>query len=293
MDYKLKIFKVVAQTQSFSLAAKQLHISQPAVSKCIKNLEEMYGKAFFERNANSIYLTKEGVLFREYAERIIQLYEELEEEFLGEKIFSNEVSIGASTTIANYILPKLLIAIQKNYPELKINLVVGNTFDIQQAVLKKEINLGIVEGDNHNTRLQYSKFLEDELVLVSKYNQEDADTISLTGFINLPIVGREVGSGTREVIENALQKHNLSISEYHAVLGSTESIKNYLLNSNVFSILSIHSVEQELKSGQIRIIDVDELEIKRWLFFITRQGYQSKLTTKIQNLLSNTYNQKE
>jgi DNA-binding transcriptional LysR family regulator len=293
MDYKLKIFKAVAQTESFSLAAKLLHISQPAVSKCVKNLEEKYGKAFFERNPNSINLTKEGELLQEYAERIIQLYEELEDEFLDGKIFSNEIRIGASTTIANYILPKLLITIQKNYPSLKINLMIGNTFDIQQAVLKKEINLGLVEGDNHNTRLQYSKFIEDELVLVSKYDQEDAETVSLTNLIKLPIVGREVGSGTREVIENALEKHNLIISEYHAVLGSTESIKNYLLNSNVFSILSIHSVEQELKSHQFRIIDVDDLEIKRSFFFITRQGYQSKLTTKIKNLLSNTYNQKE
>lgn len=292
MDYKLKIFKTVAKTQSFSLAAKLLHISQPAVSKCIKNLEEMYGKAFFERNVNSINLTKDGQLFLEYVEKIIQLYEELSDEFLDVKIFSNEINIGASSTIANYILPKLLISIQKNYPELKINLIVGNTFEIQQAVLKKEINLGIVEGDNHNNRLQYSKFIEDELVLISKYNQEEMSTISLNELKNLKIVGRELGSGTREVIENALKKHNFNISEYHTILGSTESIKNYLLNSNTFSILSIHSVEQELKTRQFRIIDVDELEIKRSLYFITRQGFQSKLTFKIQNLIINSYNQK-
>lgn len=293
MDYKLKIFKAVALTQSFSRAAKQLYISQPAVSKCIQGLEEKYGKAFFDRKSNSIELTDEGRLFLEYAEKILQLYEEVDNEFAGHNLLSNEIKIGASTTIANYVLPKLLGEIQKTHPEIKVDLTIGNTFDIQQAVLKKELNLGIVEGENRNTRLHYSKFIKDELVLVSKYNQEEIETISIKELSGLPIVNRELGSGTREVIENALSEKDVLLSEFHAVLGSTESIKNYILYADAFAFLSVHSIEQELREQLMRIIDIEDLEIPRWFFFITRQGFQSKLNTKIQKLLIQTYNKTE
>lgn len=292
MDYKLKTFSVVAQTQSFSRASKILNVSQPAVSKSIKGLEEKYGRAFFERKANAIELTEEGKIFNAYADRILQLYKELEDEFSDGTILSNEIKIGASTTIANYILPQLLGSIQKNHPELKIDLVIGNTLEIQQAVLRKEINLGFVEGGNHNTRLQYGRFVQDELVLVSKYNRNDVEEITLSDLVKLPIIGRELGSGTREVIENALQKHKVRIAQYHTVLGSTESIKNYLLNSQAYAFLSVHSIEQELGGLKLSIIDVNGLEINRWFYSITRQGFQSRLTTKVKNLLTATYNQR-
>lgn len=293
MDYKLKTFKVVAQTQSFSKAAKVLNVSQPAVSKCIKHLEEKYKRAFFERKANAIELTKEGVVFLEYAEQILQLYDRLEDEYLDGNRLANEINIGASTTIANYLLPILLAAVKKDSPELKVNVTIGNTLEIQQAILKKEINLGIVEGGNHNTRLHYSKFVKDELVLVSKYNQENSKEITLNDLLKSSIVGRELGSGTREIIETTLRKQMIDIPKYDTILGSTESIKNYLLNSQSSAFLSMYSIVQELRSKQLRIIDVEELEIHRWFYWITRQGFQSKLTTKIQNLLLYGYNQKE
>ncbi len=293
MDYKLKIFKAVAQAQSFSRASKLLHISQPAVSKCIRGLEEKYGKAFFERKANSIELTDDGKLFLAYAEKILQSYAQLESEFEETKTLPNEIKIGASTTIANYVLPQLLGPIQKSNPSLKIEIIIGNTFDIQQAVLKKEINLGIVEGDHHNTRLHYTKFIKDELVLVSKYSDQSLEFISLKKLTELPLISRELGSGTREVIENALQAYNLTVTEHGLIFGSTESIKNYLLNSNTYAFLSVHSIRQELKEQALRIIDIDQLEITRWFYFITRQGFQSKQVDKIQKLLMRTYNQKE
>lgn len=289
MDNKLIIFRTVALTRSFSKAAKMLNITQPAVSKCVKNIEEKYERAFFERKANSIELTADGVLFLEYVEKIIQLYNALEDEFQEGDLLSGAIVLGASTTIANYILPKLTATIQKDYPDLKIDLIIANTLEIQQAILKKEINLGIVEGHNHNTRLHYEKFVKDELVLTSKYSQQPAETITPDDLSTMPVIAREIGSGTREVIENNLHKHQIPIPDYHSVMGSTESIKNYLLNSETCSFLSIHSIQQELKEGRLRIIDIEDLEITRWLYFIRRQGFQSKLTHKIQKLLFSTY----
>lgn len=293
MDHKLRIFKEVALNRSFSRAAKKLHISQPAVSKTIRNLEEKYERAFFERTANAIRLTEDGEVFLTYCEKIIRLYEELEDEFYEDKMFSSEIKIGASTTLANYILPRFLARIQRDYPSLKIDLKIGNTLDIQQAVLKKEIHLGIVEGDNHNTRLRYQEFIRDELVLVSKNTLSDADIISQEDFNQLPLIGREIGSGTREVIENYLHKKRVQTPDYHSILGSTESIKNYLLDTQTYAFLSIYSVERELREGRFRITDIEGWEMTRWFYFITRQGFHSKLTDKLQNLLFRAYNQKE
>lgn len=293
MDHKLRIFKEVAFAKSFSRAAKKLYISQPAVSKTIKNLEDQYGRAFFERTANSIRLTADGEVFLAYSERILRLYDQLEDEFRDEKVFSSEIKIGASTTLANYILPRLLAIIQQDYPHLKIDLMIGNTLDIQQAVLKKEIHLGIVEGDNHSTRLRYKKFIRDELVLVSKNTAEEVNEISQEDFNCLPLIGREIGSGTREVIENYVFKKGLQIQEYCSVLGSTESMKNYLLSTRTYAFLSVYSVQQELADGRLQITDIEDWEMIRWFYFITRQGFRSKLTDKFQNLLFRAHNQKE
>src|SRR5699024_4242538 len=255
---------------------KILHLSQPAVSKTIKNLEIHYGRAFFERSANSIKLTEDGHLFLAYCEKIIRLYEQVEDEFIEDGLFSDHIKLGASTTLANYILPKLIAGVQKAYPQLKVDLKIGNTLEIQEAVLKKEINLGVVEGDNHNTRLQYRKFVRDELVLASRFDAEELATISQKELERLPLIGREIGSGTREVIENHLNKEGIEIRGYHAEFGSTESIKTYLLNSSAYAFLSIHAIEQELKTRRLGIIDVEKLNMPRWFYFTTRQGFHSK-----------------
>ena len=183
--------------------------------------------------------------------------------------------------------------IQQNYPDLKADVLIGNTFDIQQAVLRKEIDLGIIEGGNHNTRLRYSKFVKDELVLVSRSGRPGPETLNLNELPQLPMVSRETGSGTREVIENAFRNKGVHLPESQTVLGSTESIKNYVLNSDALAFLSVHAIRQELRDRSMKIIDIENFEIPRWFFFISRQGYQSKFNSRIQNLLTEAYNKTE
>src|SRR5699024_7326619 len=148
MDYKLKVFKEVALTKSFTKAAQNLNLSQPAVSKTIKSLEAEYGKAFFDRKGNTISLTAAGLAFLNYTEKILQLYQQAYEEFLDEEvIFPTTLKIGASTSVANYVLPPLLAALEKKEPKLQIHLMIGNTDKIQDQLLNKELDMGIVEGN--------------------------------------------------------------------------------------------------------------------------------------------------
>ena len=294
MDHKLKIFKEVAINKSFTKAAENLFLSQPAISKTIKNLEEKYGKALFVRQGNHIDLTADGKVFLNYANKLLALYAEMEDVFSGEsQELPTQLKIGASTTIGQYVIPSIVADIQKDNSEFHFQLICGNTEDIQNQLLLEKIDFAIVEGENHNNRLHYDRFVKDELVLVTSTTKNDSlDAINLKDLLELSFVEREIGSGTREVVNIALKQMGIKSLNVIASLGSTESIKSYLRNSNHFAFLSIHSIHSELLSNELRIVEVRDLEILRWFYFVSRQGYQSKTASKIQNLFLRGYNQK-
>ncbi|MDT0678651.1 LysR substrate-binding domain-containing protein [Autumnicola musiva] len=174
-----------------------------------------------------------------------------------------------------------------------MNLICGNTGKIQELVRSGQIDFGIVEGENHDTRLHYEKFVKDELVLVTNANNKEIqDTINIEQIKHLPFVEREPGSGTQEVIKNALAKQEIHSLKITSVLGSTESIKSYLTYSSHFAFLSIHAISHQLLENQLRIIEIDGFSINRWFYFMSRQGFQSKTNQKIQNLFLEQYNQK-
>lgn len=292
MDHKLKVFKEVALNKSFTKAAENLFMSQPAVSKTIKNLEQEYGKAFFIREGNSIDLTDEGHIFFAYAEKVLGLYAAMEDEFLTEDAkLPQHVTMGASTTIGQYVIPRIAAQIARDRPDFRFQLRCGNTEEIQGMILNGQLDFGLVEGDNHNARLHYETFVRDELVLVanSQNRQVKSESIAVAQLRDLTFVEREPGSGTREVIVNALKKYNPPPLKIIADLGSTESIKTYLRYSDSFAFMSIHSIDRELLEGHLRVIEVEGLSIERWFYFVKRQGYQSKAGQKLQNLFMEGY----
>lgn len=291
MDYKIKVFKEVATNKSFTKTAEKLFISQPAVSKTIKNLEDQYGKAFFERKGNYIELTPDGELFLRYADKLIDIYNELEDVFRHDENLPNIIKLGASSTIGQYIIPKLVASIKEDYPDLKINLICGNTEEIQRLVLSGQLDFGIVEGQNHSNRLQYSKFIEDELVLVTNAkNGKYPESIKIDIIKELPFVEREIGSGTLEVIKNALRKEKIYSRSIDSTLGSTESIKSFLTYSDHYAFLSIHAITQQLMVNKLRILDIVDFKINRWFYFVAKQGYRPTFKKKFQNLLLKHYN---
>ena len=295
MDHKLKIFKEVALAQSFTKAAENLFLSQPAVSKTIKTLEEEYGKAFFVRLGNNIALTGEGRIFLGYAEKILELYEAVEDEFSSDNTrLPTSIKMGASTTIGQYVIPVIAAHLQRGHPDFRFQLRCGNTGEIQDLILKGQLDFGIVEGDNKNARLHYDTFVRDELVLVtnSENKKIKTETLNIDQLKDFTFLEREPGSGTREVIANALKKQGVHPLNIIASLGSTESIKNYLRSSDTCAFLSIHSIDRELLDDKLRVVEVNGLSIERWFYFVYRQGYQSKTIQKLQNLFVEGYNKR-
>ena len=277
IDFRLKVFCSVARNLSFTKASKELFISQPAISKHIQELEAEYKIRLFERKGTHISLTADGELLLSHAEKILGQYRQLDFEMnlLSER-HMGELRLGASTTIAQYVLPGYLASFIQKFKHIKLSLVNGNTREIEKALDEHRIDLGLVEGYSRQSHLHYTPFMKDELVLVTRTSGKlaELDEITLSELQKLPIVLREAGSGSLEVLENSLNEHHIKLSSLQIVmqLGSTESIKRFIENTDCLGIISIQAVMNELTTGKLRIIDIEDFSCERMFCFVQKQG---------------------
>lgn len=276
LDFRLKVFQSVAHNLSFTKASNELFITQPAISKHIKELESEFEVKLFNRIGNKISLTPSGKTLLLYTDRIISLHNEVKFELsqLKENLEGN-LRIGASTTIAQYVIPAALARFNKRFPEIKLSLFTGNTENIEERLLKNEIDIGIVEGKPTNTDIRYSPFLNDELlVFTSAQNISIPASVSNEDFLKLSLVLRERGSGTLEIIEKSLQHSQISPKQLNVLLflGSTEAIKSFIKTGNGVGIVSRFAIEQELSNNIFRHINTTGLQFHRQFYFISPKG---------------------
>ncbi len=297
MDFRLKVFYTVANRLSFTKAASELFITQPAISKHIQELEEEYEIKLFDRNGSKIALTHAGTVLLKHAKNIFELYREIDFDMstlINQR--SGLLRLGASTTISQYIIPPLLAKFHLKLQDVKVSLLNGNTEQIEHALVQQEIEIGIVEGQSKNKLIKYTSFLKDELVLVCNSINPlfQRDEIQLDDLKKMQFLIREQGSGTLEVIEHALKPFDIKGSDLHVEmqLGSTESIKSYLMNSDCVAFMSIHAVRKELQSGELAILDIKNLLIERFFYIITLQGKTDSLSELFIQNISNHYNLK-
>lgn len=280
-DYRLKVFHTVASRLSFTKASEELHISQPAVTKHIKEIETQVGSKLFDRKGTSIQLTRSGKILFEYAEKIRNIYRDLEFE-IGQinQQHKGKLIIGASTTVAQYILPEILAKFNSYYKDIKIELLTGNTEAVSALLKDEKVDLGIIEGESQSSYFDYRTFKADEIVLAAKSDHPLAHkTLQLKDLYGLDLIFREPGSGTLEFIQNRLKEKGINVNELNTVmqLGSSESIKNYLLHSDAMAFLSISTIVSELKNNSLAIVDIKNFSIERDFHFILPKGEQSEL----------------
>ncbi len=281
-DFRFKVFHTVAKRLSFTKAASDLFITQPAVSKHIQELEQYFKVPLFNRKGNQIQLTAQGKVLLEYTEQLLNIYRNMEFDM---NSFSNQqkglLHLGASSTISQYVIPSVLADFHKKYQEVNVRLMNGNTEQIEQALLNNDIDIGIIEGQSKNKDIKYVEYVKDEIVLVSNTQHILAKKpyLTINELKKIPLLVREAGSGTLDVITHALKPFGLNFSQLNIEmeLGSTEAIKTYLRNSECMAFLSIHSVLNELSSNSFRILDVKGLSIERYFYFIQRQGASEQL----------------
>ena len=281
-DFRLKVFITAARTLSFTRTAERLYISQPAVSRHIGELESRYRVPLFVRRGSRLELTAAGQVLLEAAGRISDDYRRLEYEMsLCANQAEGELRLGASTTIAQYLLPPALARFTARFPGVRVSVLSGNSGQIERALADREIDLGMVESVSRRQGLHYTLFRPDELVLVARPGGRFARTESVTpeALCRIPLVLREDGSGTLEVIAAALAGVGLRLSQLEVAmrLGTTEGIKSFVRNSDAMALVSVISVVDELRSGVLRIIDLEDLPLRRDFAFVHVEAEPSAL----------------
>lgn len=279
LSTKHRVFLEVASQLSFSKASQNLFISQPAVSRHIKALEAHYQCNLFERKGNNVALTPVGKLLYDRLLQARQWQQQLEYDISTYRNRFNAkglLKLGASTTVALYILPKVMSQFRKKYPGLDITLLNRNTEIVTHALLEHEIDLGIVEGPNKSNTIVSQPFLTDRVIAVCAAGSPLAKKagLSVQDLPNIPVALRERGSGTLAALKQALQKQGIKLSDLPARvrLGGTEALKNFLIEDECLGFLPQRSVIKELKYGELVEVKIRDLLIERKFYFIQRKG---------------------
>lgn len=283
-NFRLKVFRTVAEQLSFRKAAEMLHLSQPAVSQHVRALEEEAGVRLFDRSrgeghGSQISLTEAGRLLLGYANTAAETIMEaqralaaLNDEAVG------ELRLGASTTVAQYVLPRILGAFLRQYPQVKLSLMSGNTEQVVEAVAEENVELGIIEGPAMRRDVKTERMVRDEMVLIVSPNHlwaaRKVGAIAPAELVRVPLLLRERGSGSRRVVERALKKVGLPMRSLRVAmeLDSTEAIISGVEAELGVGFVSRYAVGKVLRLGSVKVVAVEGLEILRDFSFVRLAG---------------------
>lgn len=254
----LRIFIEVADSGKMSIAAAKFFISQPTVSQTIRELEEHYKVLLFERFCKKLYITEEGKKLLSYARHVVNQFDDLEENMF-ENNHIEKIRIGATITVGNCILSNVINGFQESNPEVETYAYVNNTKVIEEKLLKSELDIAIVEGKIKSPDLISIPAVDDYLVLVCSAEHAFAKKkrIKLTELSKVGFVMREQGSGTRELFENYMLEKGVAIKTKWEG-NCPGAIKRAVLENQYLAVISIRLVEEEIKKGEIHVIQNSE-----------------------------------
>lgn len=250
----LRIFIEVVDSGKMSTAATKLYISQPTVSQAIKELEEYYGGLLFDRLSKRLYITAKGKRLLSYARNVVKQFDDMEEMMLHSNHIE-KIRIGATHTVGNCILGDIIKSFKENYPNTEVFSYVNNTKDIEEKLLRSELDIGIVEGRVKSSDLISIPEVNDFLVLICSTNHvlSKKENIRLDELKNEKFAMREQGSGTRELFERYMLENGIQIKIAFEA-NSFETIKKTVIDNQLLAVMSIRLIEEEIKSGKIHVI---------------------------------------
>jgi DNA-binding transcriptional LysR family regulator len=273
MDQALLVFVTVAEKKNFSRAAEELHMTQPAVSQYIQALERTMGTQLLERSNKFVRLNKAGEIVYHHAKDILGIYTRMH--CLVDDIMhtaSGTLTIGASYTFGEYLLPHIIARMHQQYPLIKPDITIANTTDIAELVLSHQLDVGVVEGELHQEKLHIEPFAKDRMYIVASASHpytrrtaplQPADLSRETWIV------REAGSGTRE----ATDKMFASLHFYPASLmafGSTQIIKESVAAGLGITLLSYWAIRREIAAGSMAVLKADKLPVTRRFSWVTQ-----------------------
>jgi len=272
--HQLKIFASVFKNKSFSRASDELHLTQPTISDHIRTLEEELDCKLFDRLGRTIIPTKEAEVLYSHAMEIIEKANILKEA-IGQtkKEIKGDLIIGASTIPGTYLMPPMMAQFQKRYPSVSFQILVSDSKDIVNKVSRHELLMGFVGAKTANTQLNYTPFMDDELIIVSSPSLIKKEDMTIRELIKFPIILREEGSGTRKETEKILEVKGISFENIKiaGIFGSTDAVKQAVKAGLGVSILSRFSVTDELKHKILKVIKLIDFQMKRKFYIVTHK----------------------
>lgn len=283
-DRRLQVFHAVAKQLSFTKAAEVLFMTQPAVTFQIKQLEEHFNTRLFDRGHGRISLTPAGELVLSYAEKILALSNEMDvrmAEMTGE--IGGPLLVGASTTIAEFLLPRIMGEFKSKYPKVQPRLVVANSEAIESRVGEHSLDIGFIESPTHHPNLQTEVVCEDELQVICspKFPLARLKEVTPQQLVDHPFVSREPGSGTREFTEVYLHKQGVDISRMTPVmeLGSPLALLEVVETGLGYAIASRASVMHALRLGTLVSIPLKPRLVRKLSMVYPKEKFRSRLVT--------------
>lgn len=289
MDQRLQVFVSVVEHENFSRTAEELLMTQPAVSQYIRSLEDQIGTRLLERTNKYVRLNKAGEIVYHHAKEILGLYTNMQRlvDDLVDKA-GGPLTIGASYTFGEYVLPGIIADLQSTYPDIQPTLTIGNTSEIANLVGTHQLDMGIVEGHFHNQQLHVEEFAEDDMVVVAPPHHVLAqrEYVDMKELEDETWIVREKGSGTREAIDKVFQDFEFSPNKLMN-FGSTQPIKGAVEAGLGLTLLSQWAIQRELRNGDLSIIPVKGLPFTRQFSIITKTRFQTKALEVFIGLLRN------
>jgi DNA-binding transcriptional LysR family regulator len=269
----LLAFYEVARAGSISAGAQRLHVSQPAVTREIRELEERLGVTLFDRLPRGVALTPAGNTLLEYATRIFALSEAAERELTElAGLNAGQLLIGASATVGVYLVPAVIARFNVLYPKVIVELTVANTEQVEQGLLAHAFGLGFIEGPYDATVFDANVIGADEIIAVAAVGHPLAKRrFAARELANKAVILREPGSGTRAAVEDAYKRAGLSMTPLMSV-SHTEAIKRMLLSGQAIAYVSSLSVADEIARGDLVRLRVTGVDIKRSLHVVWLKG---------------------
>ena len=259
----IKIFVTVYQEESITRAAEKLHMTQPATSLAIREMEEYYHTKLFERSGRGIRVTSAGTRLYPSAARLLSLYDEMDAEMKNWDT-SGRLRIGSSISIGSCILPQLINRFSKKYPELELYVKVDSSDVIEQNILENHLDFALIEGSVHSEKLKSSVFLDDELVPVCSRGapRGGGAGLELDSVYVVELLVREPNSGTRQLADSSFALKNFQIKPAWEST-STAALINAVSIGLGISILPKRMLEKQLRMHQIASFTIRDLDLKR------------------------------
>jgi DNA-binding transcriptional LysR family regulator len=273
---QLEALKEIVETGSFTRAAAGLFITQPSLTKQIKNLEEYIGTKAVNRKHTGVTLTPEGKVLYDYARRILRMRQEAHEKILSLKDHdTGHIFVSASSIPATYLLPAVIGKLRNRNPGIRIHLQTVDSEETRLAILNDHAEIGFIGKEIHDRKLNIEPLWKDRIVLAVAAGHPWAGkkTVGLDELAREPFIVRESGSGTRETVELHLQTVKSGMDHFHVVceMGSSEAVKEAIIAGIGVSMLSVHAIRRELKQGVLKQVPVRNFAIERSFFMIYRK----------------------